>query len=249
MTELIINAITAKMSAFLNEQNFKKGENGRYSNEKLDFALEYNENTNHVTLNVGATDAENLEKISEWMCTTESVEYDGKIIAEDFTEALSKQLGIKKSSLTFKGAVNIPVKDKAGSDMTIDGFTAKVLNAFPEYKELYKQEVATYGEYLYIDFMKKTVVSKLRELVKSPEQNIKTFEKVLRICSEAYYEGTAEVSDLAVGFIVPAVFYDCPEVFEKSAEGLKESRQLYITACKSTIEQAAKNKKFLEIIK
>ncbi len=249
MSEFIINAITSKMSTFLAEHNFKKGENGRYSNEKLDFELEYNQNTSHLVLNIGAAEAETLQKVSEWMCTDESVEYDGGLIADDFIEVISKQLGIKKSSLTFKGAVNIPVKDKSGSEMTIDGFTAKVLNAFPEYKELYKQEVAAAGEYLYVDFMKKTVVAKLRELVKSPEQNLKTIEKVIRLCSEAYYDGMAEVSDLAVGFVIPAIFYDCPDVFDKCSEALKENRPLFITAGKTTIEQAAKNKKFIEIIK
>ena len=237
------------MSAFLTEQNFKKGENGRYSNEKLDFELEYNQNTSHVTLNIGAAGAETLELVAEWACTDESVKYDGEIIADDFTETLRGHLGIKKSSVTFKGAVNIPVKDKAGTDMTIDGFTAKMLNAFPEYKEFYKQEVTNSGEYLYVDFMKKTVVHKLRDLVKAPDSNFKTIERVIRLCSEAYYEGMAEVSDLAVGFIIPAIFYDCPDVFEKCSEELKEGRQLFITACKTTLEYSAKSKKFVEIIK
>ena len=246
--EMIINSIQSKMKDFIDGQKFVADENGVYSNDKISFALKYDEGAGHIILEAG-TDENSLVKLAEWLCNEESLKYDADIIAEDFCEALRKHLGLKKSSVNIGGSVTIPVKDKSGSDITVDGLTAKLLNIYPEFKEDYKQSVAGHGEYLYIDFMRNTVVKKLRALADDYEHNFKPIEKILNIAADAFYSGTQEASDLAVGYIVAASFYDKAEAFDECIQGdIIKNKPLFVTAAKVTLAKAAKDKKFASVI-
>lgn len=243
--EQILNGITAKMNDFLNSQKFKKDGDYAFSNELISIKLEYDEATQTVALYMNGETEDDSKKLCEWRCTADSLSYDGDVIAEDFVKTLYRPLGI--SDGTVSGSqVTIPVKNKAGTEMNLDAFTAKFLNIYPEFKELYKQDVAEYGEYLYVDFFKKTALKKLREAVS--ENNTKAAAKLLTLMAEAYYEGTAEASDVAVGLISAGAFYDCPEKFDEMSKDLAETKPLYITAVKSTVATVGKNKKFAELI-
>lgn len=241
----ILDGITAKMNDFLNSQKFKKDGDYSFSNELISIKLDYDEGTKTVALYLNGETEEEAKKLCEWSCTAESLSYDGDVIAEDFIKTLYRPLGI--SDGTVSGSqVTIPVKNKAGTEMNLDAFTAKFLNIYPEYKELYKQDVAEYGEYLYVDFFKKTALQKLRESVSA--NNTKAVGKMLALMAEAYYEGTAEASDVAVGLICAGAFYDCPEKFTEMSADLAESKPLFVTAVRSTIATVAKNKKFAALI-
>lgn len=176
-----------------------------------------------------------------WLFDENHSAKDTLVIAEDFEEALLKELGVQRPLARAGGEVALPSKTAVGQAPNIEGLTQKLLSIFPEFKETYKEELAKNGEYLYVDFMSKTFVPKLRQVMAGG--NKKQIAKIMDMLGKMYYEGDSTVSNVVVGVLIAGTFKDDIESFTRCAASLDNYPYLK-TAGMQILQSMKKNKKY-----
>lgn len=236
------------MSKTIAEYDFKAidGEEFSYKNEKIAFKIVYDDKNQFCLMGANVNDGAVTEYKTRaaWLFTDDHSAKDTLIIAEDFEEAVLKALGVKKSVVSAGGEVALPEKTEAGQAPNIEGLTQKLLAIYPEFKDTYKTEVARTGEFLYIDFMKKTFIPKMRDTVRGG--NNKQITKLMDMLGKMYYEGDTTVSNTVIGVLVAGTFKNDVELFEKCA-ALAEGYPYLKSAGTEILKCIAKNKKYAEI--
>ena len=185
-----------------------------------------------------------FETVASWLFDENHTSRDAKAIAIDFEDTLKTIFGIKKSRVSAK---DVALPTKADSDTpNIDAFIGKFLKLFPEYKDTYREHVLKYGEFLYVDFFKKTAAVKLRELIKNKEKN--KLAKMINLLNEFYTQGDSKVANVIVVVIIGGAFGSDMQMFESVKEYFSEHTHLN-TASRSMIQYISKNKKLQKILK
>lgn len=157
---------------------------------------------------------------SSWLFDENHSPKDTLVIAEDFEATLLKELGVQLPQTRPNGEVALPSKTAVGQAPNIEGLTQKLLSIFPEFKETYKAELAKNGEYLYLDFMIKVIVPKLRQVM--AEGNKKQISKIMDVLGKMYYEGDSTVSNVVVGVLIAGTFKGNIEGFNNCAASLDD---------------------------
>ncbi len=166
-------------------------------------------------------------------------EKDVSFVAIEFSEAMRRSLGIRhKRSATAE--IDLPSANKSGA-MTVSGFTKKVLDVFPQYKDLYKERVAQYGNFLYLNFFAETLVPKTVEIL--TENAKKTVKKLFELLETGYLQGDRETVNVTVAVIAAAV-YEKPELRE-SALAMLESNSHFKQSVSEFIPVYSHNKKLI----
>ncbi len=234
----------------LNNNGFKSSDiTGEFLKDNQKFVIKQNDETKMMNLYYTEnTDLEgNEEIISGWLF--EGNEGDIPVIVEDFCEQIGVKLGVAKPSASIsRNDIVMPTKKAKGDEYTVDSLTGKVLAIYPVLKEVYKHNVAEYNKFLYIDFYKKNIVSKLRAQSENYSVNKKAIDKIFKLLAEAYYNCDRETSDLICGVIIAGSFYDRADKLTDCLEPLSDF-PFFKEACKAVVEEAGKNKKFKEMMK
>jgi hypothetical protein len=220
---------------------------GVFQKDSVKFAVKYLEDSKMIVLEHTETaDMEGSESvIANWLY--EGNEGDIPVIVEDFCDQIGVKLGLVKpaASLTANN-VAMPTKKAKGDEYTVDSLTQKVLAIYPAFKESYKENVATYNSFLYVDFYKSTLIPKLREVCEDYKANKKTVDKTFKLFAEVYYNCDRETCELLCGLIIAGTFYDKQDKLEPCLSTL-EDFPLFTAACKEVVTEAAANKKFQQI--
>lgn len=220
---------------------------GEFVKENTKFAVKYLEDSKMMVLQYTETaDMEGSESVvANWLY--EGNEGDIPVIVEDFCDQIGVKLGILKpaASLTANN-VAMPTKKAKGDEYTVDSLTQKVLAVFPAFKDAYKENVAKYNSFLYVDFYKSTLIPKLREVCDNYIGNKKTVDKSFKLFAEVFYNCDKETSELLCGLIIAGTFYDKKDKLEDCLSTL-EDFPFFVNACKEVVEVAATNKKFQNI--
>lgn len=242
-----LKLIIENMEEFLKEHNFAQVENeiGHYKNDSKDFLIEFNSGKNLFTLNVADIingETEQYVTVSTWLYDENHREDDVKTIAKDFEDILFKNLGLVRKKVNGVESVQLPNKTITGQTPNIEGFTQKFLTIFPQYKDAYKQSVATYGEFLYVDFYKQYGVEKMKELLKDTNANKKQLAKYFDMLGNMFEEADATVGAVITSVIIAGAFIDNISKFEELHEMFKDHKELY-NAGRHSIMRAASNNK------
>lgn len=245
--------IVSALNEFLLSQGFvAEGDTiGCFKNDKKAIKILYDEGKKQFILQCAdlAEDGSKGEyrNISNWLFDDNHSANDTKIIAEDFNLSLSQELGIIKPKAKRVGDVALPSKAEVGATPGIQAMTQKFLALFPQYKDTYKEHVAQNGEYLYVDFLKKTAAVKLHELAMNKSANKKQLIKYFDMLDEMYTDGDKTVSNVVVGVIIAGAFKDDISLFESCYEFMDECPYIK-TAGKHILELVRHNKKFAEVL-
>ena len=248
MDKKFFDEIVSFMSKTIATYNFEPvaGEDYSFKGETKAFKILYDEKKQFclqvADVNEGEIEAYNNK--AAWLFDENHSNKDTLIIAEDFEETILKELGIKKQVVRSGSEVALPSKTVAGQAPNIEGFTQKALAIFPEFKDTYKEEVEKNGEYLYVDFLKKTFVPKFREVIAAG--NKKQISKIMDMLGKMYYEGDSTVSNVVVGVIIAGTFKDNPGEFDKCAE-LVSNYPYLCSAGKQILQCVKSNKKYAAI--
>ena len=246
MDAKFLNEVLAGMQPVFTEQNFTATEGeAAFANEKLALRVEYQEEKRLFVLFTAKIKDETVgefKETSNWFFDPQTHgEKDTAVIAEDFSNAVLGRLGIKKvSGVTAAADVELPAKALIGETPTIEGFTQKFLAMAPQYKDAYKAHVAQYGEYLYLDFLKRTFTVRLREVVDSG--NKKQLEKYFDMLGQMYYDGDNAVSNTVVGVVIAGAFKGDEALFT-AQEPYMQDYPLLFTAGVEIIRRYNKDKK------
>ncbi len=224
----------------------KEQETGFFKGEFKTYRVAYHESKKLFTLSVAQNESESFTELSSWYFDEDSHgSKDTKCIGEDFLESFAKDAGvkiIKKSDGTAK-EVALPEKAAVGTEPGIEAFTQKFLAMFPEYKETYKESVAKYGDFLYVDFYKRYGVKKMQELMQYEIANKKLLTKYWNMLGDMHYEGELIVGDVICSVILAGAFGLEPQKFDEAAEKYLADYPFLKSAAKAAVHDFKNNKK------
>lgn len=248
-----LKQIVDNMNNFLVEQNFKQVENeiGHYKNETKDFVIEFDNTKKLFVLNIadisnGETGA--YKTVSTWLFDETHRDDDTVTIAKDFEDVLFKNLGLVRKKVNGVESVQLPGKTLAGQTPNIQGFTQKFLSIFPQYKDAYKENVAYYGEFLYVEFFKVYGVEKFKELLENKTANKKQLNKYLDLLGTMFEEGDSTVAAVITSVIVAGTFVNNYSEYESLHDEIVSKHKEFYNAARHSILLAMKDKKLNKIL-
>ncbi len=240
------DVVIAEMQSFIDENGFKET-NGIFKNEGRAFKVEYDEARQMYLLLTAEVTEEGVGEFGEgsaWLFDDSQTEKDAPAVGIDFTETLKKQMGIKTvRAATAANAVDLPTVKK-GEALNISGFTKRVLDVFPQYKESYKEHVAKYGNFLYISFFSDTLIVQIRAAL--IDGNKKQLKKIFELLENGYLKGDRETVDYICA-AVAAVAAESAEL-KAAADDMLQSNTHFRDSVRSLTPIIAKKAKLNSVI-
>lgn len=236
------NAIIAEMQVLLDGQKFvKDGE--IFKNENKAVKVFYNEDRKTVNLAVADVSEEGIgdfATVNSWLFGDDQGPKDATSVGVDFADTLRGELGIKKASRSVANNIALPTSEK-GDSITLTTLTQKLLAIYPQYKDTYKEEVAKYGKFLFIDFYTRYFIPEIKALIAGGEANRKQLKKVFDMLDEIYVQGDSAATDAVVMVIATAIYGD-DKAIETANNQMGENTHMKISV-KEMLAQIKSNKK------
>lgn len=234
------------MKPFLEENGFKENDNV-FSNEKKAFTVKYDEEKQMYKLSVADVDSESgsigeYTEINSWLFDDSQNAKDAASVGIDFTSSLRKKLGIK-TVRKVNSNIELPTISK-GDSINITAFTKKMLDIFPVLKDEYKEHVAKYGNFLYLNFFGEHLVPLLSNLFENGTK--KQIKKLYDVLGDFYVKGDRDTINTIVALLC-AASYKKDTAITAIREMLAENSH-FLSSYDNFIPVFAKNKKLLEAL-
>jgi hypothetical protein len=242
-----LEIVVAEMQSILEEQNFAQKEEGVFANETKQIKIVYDDAKQIYRL-VAADVTDGVvgeeREISAYLFDDSQTKRDAVSVGLDFVDTLKKELGIKKSRISNNAnEVDLPTAKK-NAQMNVEGFTAKLLAVYPEFKETYKASVAKNGMYLYLEFFRETLTPRICSALENGTD--KQFKKILDLLNGCYIDGDKETCTLIIAILSVACVKD-EGLFDKIYETLGKDAYL-IPLVRNFIPEVKKNKQLREAL-
>lgn len=202
------DSVIEEMKPFLDEQGFSAESDGSFLNTKKSVKINYDEERQMYTLNIADVTDGNIGEYSEvsaWLFDDSQTAKDAASVGVDFTGTLRDNLGIRIKRSASSQNIDLPDAQKSGS-ITVSGFTKRVLDVFPQYKDFYKEHIAKYGDYLYLEFFSTTLVTQIGLILS--ENNKKQVKKLFELLEYGYIHGDKDTVNAIVACIAAAAYKD-----------------------------------------
>lgn len=200
--------VIAEIQPFFDENGFKSAD-GIYKNEKLAVTVEYSEERQMYILKAGKIAEDGSYELAEadaWLFDDSQTQKDAEAVGIDFTSTLKELSGIKRTrSGAAASAVDLPTASKDGT-YNITAFTKKVLDVFPSLKDDYKEHVAVYGNFLYLNFFGEKLVPQIKSVLS--ENNKKSVKKLFDVLQNGYLQGDRDTVNTIVAVVAAACAND-----------------------------------------
>ena len=238
--------VIEEMKPFLNENEFKeKGE--FFSNGKKAFSVKYDEETQMYNLSIADVDAENGEigefkTINSWLFDDTQNAKDAISVGIDFTSSLRKELGIKVVRKS-NGEIDLPTASK-GNSANISGFAKKMLDVFPVLKDEYKNHVAIYGNFLYLNFFGEHLVPLLKDNFENYSK--KSIKKIYDVIEDFYVKGDKDTVNTIIALLCAASYNS--STAEDGVKTMLAENNHFLASYNNFIPVFAKNKKLLNAL-
>ncbi len=243
MDNRYFDKVIEEMQPFLDEQSFKLSEDGSYKNDTRAVKVEYNESRQMYTLNVAEiADGEigEFKEISAWLFDDSQTAKDAASVGMDFTASLRKNMGIKLKRTASGEEVELPTVSKIGS-ITVTGFAKKMLDFFPPLKDEYKDHIAQYGNFLYLNFFGEHLVPHIKNVLSSG--NKKQIKKLYDILGDMYVKGDKDTVNTVVAVLCAAAYND--ESTEKAVKDMLAGNNHFLLAFESFLKTMPKSKRLM----
>lgn len=221
MNQAAFDIITKELSTVFESQGMKPGDSDDavYLNDKYAVKVWYDEEKKMFKLDMATLEeGKGIEfaTVSSWLFDEHHNERDAKGVAGDFVDTLNTRLGIKRVMSVSAREISLPSKPAGDSTPGVEAFANRFLTLFPQYKQTYKESMAKYGDFMYVDFFANTAAPKLRELADDGAK--KPLEKMVGMLDTYYVDGDYTVQGLITYIIIGGAFADAPELFDKVLE-------------------------------
>ncbi len=117
-------------------------------------------------------------------------------ITEDLSESFSSKQLAKKQQVKAQATVSRSAVKNGSSLYDATTLAMRLATIYPELKDLYKNNIETYGEFLCEDFFTKDVNPRVFATLK--ESNPQKIKKLFNILNEIFDDGTNEVQDIII---------------------------------------------------
>lgn len=236
-----LEKVLEEMAPFFAENNIVEN-NGVYSNETKSIIVKYDEARTMFTLSVADVEEGTVGEYSEinaWLFDESQNMNDAVSVGIDFTNSLRKEFGIKRKRADV--VVDLPTASKDGN-YNISSFAKKVLDVFPALKDEYKNHIAVYGNFLYLNFFGEHLVPRLVRLFE--EGTKKQIKKFYEVANIAYNKGDRDTVNAVVA-VLAAAAYNNQKVDENIKEMLNENTH-FLNSYRSFVPFFNKNKKLIK---
>lgn len=237
--------IIEEMKPFLDENGFKE-QDGAFISETKACKITYDETKqvyNLLAASVSEGSVGEYVTVTSYLFDENQTEKDAVSVAIDFTEELRALTGLKKKRIGG-GETQLPSAN-ASDVITVNTLVAKLLAIYPALKDVYKDETAKYGKFLYLDFCTTFVVPEVRRDL--DENSKKAVKKLMDMFAELFVTGDKDTSTLVVVLLAAAIGKSEAR-FTAAADRLEDCPHL-VTAVNNEIALLAKNKKFAKAMK
>ena len=193
------DSVIKEMKPFLNENGFKEVEGGFLGDTKK-IAVRYDEAKQTYSLFVAVKDEEGNfgeeTAVNTWLFDDSQTAKDAEAVGIDFVNSLRKELGVKMAK---RGAdISLPIASKNGG-MSVTGFAKKMLDVFPVLKDDYKEHIAVYGNFLYLNFFGEKLVPQMVSLFEKGTK--KQIYKLYDVFEDAYVKGDKDTVNVMIAVI------------------------------------------------
>lgn len=252
-----ISELNGLLYEFLNSNGFSsKGQDtGFYKGEEKIYKVSYDEAGKEFSISaatiVADEESASFKVLSSWLFDEENHgPKDISLIAEDFISTVAAEEGIKLSSSNAVDIENVALPEKAaqGEEPGIEAFAQKFLALFPQYKDNYKEMIAKYGDFLYVEFFKTYAVEKLCELKADEVKNKKALKKYWDMLGHMHYEGEQIVGDIICAVIIAGSYKGDTAAFSASAEAFLGDYPFLKTAGYGAVSNYKSDKKLQVVL-
>lgn len=217
--------VIEELRPFLDENGFSFKEDGSFQTEAKAFKVEYNEQRQmYILLGADFNESGELgeyEELSAWLFDDTQNAKDAVAVGIGFTAVIRESLGIKLKRAAVS-SVDLPSADKNGS-LTVTGFAKKVLDVFPQFKDAYKEHVAQYGNFLYLNFYRETLIPQIRIILN--EDTKKGKKKLFELMENGYVQGDRETVNAVVA-VLAAAACESDEMKQKLLDAIAEDKHM-----------------------
>lgn len=193
--------VIKEMEPLLSEQGFKAGENGEFSNDTKKVLVAYDEEKQMYRFSIADIDGDYRE-VSAWLFDDSQNAKDAASVGIDFAATLRKELGITAKRVGNNN-IELPSASKSGN-MTVTGFAKKMLDVYPTMKEEYKEHIAVFGNFLYINFFGESLVPNLKNTFENGSK--KQIKKLYDVFEDAYLKGDKDTVNILVAVLCAAAY-------------------------------------------
>lgn len=220
----------------------------RYTGEKGVIAVSFAEGK--VTLYSGE-DTENPtdtpKKLSASLLDENSDSRDVKYVINELNDTLenkfAKKTAVKKNSQPKNPQTVSKAAIKHGSFYDPNTLASKLCLVFPELRPIYKDNLATYGDFLGEEFFINYGAAKVIEAIK--ENNPQTMKKMFQILNEIYEDGTSEVQDVIAVTILGQLDND-QELLARCVDYMSETMAPPVIEVNKYLASSKKARRLLE---
>lgn len=238
-----LEKVLEEMAPFFKENNIVEND-GVFSNDAKSVAVKYDEQRKMFTLSVADIEEGNVGEYSEinaWLFDESQNLSDATSVGIDFVNSLRKEFGIKRKRAD--AIIELPTATKDGN-YNISSFAKKILDVFPALKDEYKNHIAAYGNFLYLNFFGEHLVPRLVKLFQ--EGTKKQIKKFYEVANPAYNKGDRDTINAVVA-VLAAAAYNNPEVDKNIKEMLSENKH-FLNSYINFAPFFNKNKKLLKAL-
>ncbi len=245
MDNKYLENVIKEIKPFLDENGFVSDSIGSFKNDKKSVKVSYSdERQSFVLLMADVLEDGQIGEYSEasaWLFDDTQNEKDALSVGIDFTETIREKMGIKNKAVNR--AVDLPTASK-GSALNISGFTKKVLDVYPQFKDTYKEYVQKYGNFLYLNFFGTYLVPQIKsELTQNTKKSVK---KVLDLLENGYVTGDKETVNAIVAVLAAACYKD--ETVTANANEMLKDNTHFKSALNAFIPVLSSKKKLKEVL-
>lgn len=238
--------LIGEMQSFFDEQKFVLNEDGSYKNDSYAVKIDFDEERQMYQLHLADISEDKGAEyalLTSWLFDDSQNATDAGSVGIDFAETLREKLGCKVTRKA-NAKIDLPSAAKKDGNITIEGFTKKLLDIYLPLKDEYKQHIATFGNFLYLEFYSSAVVPLVKATL--TENNKKAVKKLFDVFENAYVQGDRDTSNAAVA-ILSAVCYKDTALKDAVKNFLSEDSHFY-SSVSSFVPVLEKNKKLTKVL-
>ena len=234
--------VIKELTPFFEEKEIK-AQDDIFVSETKAVSVKYDDARQMYVLSVAEINEGNIGEFTEinsWLFDDTQTARDASSVGIDFANSLRKEFGVKH---TRAANISLPTAVK-GDVVNMAGFTKKMLDIFPALKDEYKDHIAVYGNFLYLNFFGEHLVSRLVRLFE--EGTKKQIKKFYDVAEDAYVKGDRETVNTLVAVLTAAAYKN-----EKATAAIKEmldDNKHFLNSFISFIPYFEKNKKLLKAL-
>ena len=221
MDQKIINAVLDEIRPTLTDKGFEE-KDGVFTGEKLAIKIEYDEARQIFKLlsaEIVAGESQSFSVASSYLFDSTQTVNDAAAVGIDFNDTVATLLGVNTRKVRRIGDIALPTKSDSDT-ADIGELCNRVLAIFPAYKDLYKERMATEGEFLYVNFFLDTAAKEITALLEA--DNKKKLKKIYDTLNDLYIRGERAVGNTIIVVILGGAIKGDPALTEKMLEGLTD---------------------------